>query len=653
MSWAHADRLWLLVALVALAIVLARLAAGRRAALARFAEAGLVERLVDHFDSHRRAQRLLARVAALTLLLVALAGPRWGFRWEEVRREGIDLIVALDTSRSMLAGDVQPNRLERAKLAVLDLVRMLDGDRIGLVAFAGAAFLECPLTLDYAAFERSLRALDVGIIPRGGTALGAAIETSLASFEARQGKHQALLLITDGENHEGNVEEAAARATEAGVKGYTVGIGTLEGELLPADARGFFKDRQGRVVKSRLDEEPLRRIALATGGAYVRGAGPALGLDELFDGYIAKMERREIESALERRYEERFQIPAAVALLLLLLEGVLEAPRRASSRSRWFARLRSPRGVAGVALVILPLLVGWSFGPNGPAAEGNRLYETGEYDEAIERYRQGLVDEPDSSLLRYNLGTALYRAARYQEAAGAFERVVAAGEPAYVAHAAHNLGDALYRVGQASAAEAPQTAIESYRAALVAYRRAMAADPRDEDPKFSHELVAARLRELEEQLENQQQDQQQDQQQQDDQQEAGEDGESPREQQQEDEQPPSEEQQGAEDADQSEDDRDAQAAPDDEQGAGQEPNDAPEAGEEAAQDHSAAADATDEPQPQGEPPAGTGAVADGEQAIDRRAARAILDTARSEELGPDDVDRSVGMAGVAEPVKDW
>jgi len=267
----------------------------------------------------------------MSLMVVAVAGPRWGFRWEEVHRQGIDLLIAIDTSRSMLASDVKPNRLARAKLAILDLVKRLDGDRVGLVPFAGAAFLECPLTLDYAAFERALHSLDVGIIPRGGTSLARAIDVSLEAFDARQSKHQALLIITDGESHEGDVEEAAARANERGIKIYTVGIGTAEGELIPLQAngtRGFLKDRSGNVVKTRLDEDTLKTIALATGGAYVRGLGPDLGLDQVFDEHISQMEERQLSTSLEKRYEQRFQIPLAAAVALLILELLIGEGRR-------------------------------------------------------------------------------------------------------------------------------------------------------------------------------------------------------------------------------------------------------------------------------------------------------------------------------------
>ena len=233
--------------------------------LAAFVAAALLPAVAPERDPRRRTLRAAIVVVAVLCLALALGGPMWGFRWEEVRRQGIDLVIAIDTSRSMLATDVKPNRLARAKLAVQDLVAELHGDRVALVAFAGSAFLQCPLTLDYGAFTQSLDAVEVGLIPRGGTALTAAIDTSLDAFEGRQGSNQAVVLITDGEDHEGDVKEAAKRASERGVKIYAVGIGTTEGELIPAES-GYVKDRAGQVVKSRLDEETLKQVAVATGG---------------------------------------------------------------------------------------------------------------------------------------------------------------------------------------------------------------------------------------------------------------------------------------------------------------------------------------------------------------------------------------------------
>ena len=317
-----------LVLVPALVVFLLWSAGRRRRALETFVAGNLVPAVVPELDARRRTIRGVLLTAAVAALVVAIAGPMWGFRWQEVHREGIDLIVAIDTSRSMLATDVKPNRLARAKLAVQDLLQQLRGDRVGLVAFAGSAFLQCPLTLDYGAFLQTLDAIDAGIIPRGGTSLNAAIDTALDAFEGRQAEHQALVIITDGEDHEGNVKDAVKRATDRGIKIYTVGIGTTEGELIPLERGGFLKDRKGQVVKSRLDEATLQEVATDTGGAYLHATDTAFGLAELYRDYISTMEKRELASTLERRYEHRFQWPLVVAFLLLVGEPLVGERRR-------------------------------------------------------------------------------------------------------------------------------------------------------------------------------------------------------------------------------------------------------------------------------------------------------------------------------------
>ncbi len=330
-TWRDPSLLWLAVLVPAIGVFLFVALRRRHRDLSRFAETTLLRTLIPEHDGRRMRVRAVLLVAAVALLVLALAGPRWGFQWEEVRRQGVDIVIALDSSRSMLAEDVKPNRLERAKLAVLDLVKQLKGDRVGLVAFAGTAFLQCPLTLDYDAFGESLRAVSVGIIPKGGTAIAEAITASVAALESRQGKHEAIVLITDGEDHEGKVEEAARQAAEKGVKIYAVGIGTPDGELIPLTVDGqqtFLKDRRGQVVKSRLDTATLEQIVTTTGGAYVRASGPALGLDELFSTYISKLDKHELRSTLERRFEDRYQVPLATALILLVLELFVGTRRR-------------------------------------------------------------------------------------------------------------------------------------------------------------------------------------------------------------------------------------------------------------------------------------------------------------------------------------
>ncbi len=338
MVWRTPQFLWFLLSVpvvVALFVWALRL---RRRALEQFAESHLLPILTPDVDYRRQYWRAGLLATALAFLIIAVAGPRWGFQWEEVRREGVDIVIALDTSRSMLATDVKPSRLERAKLALQELVQQLQGDRIGLVAFAGSAFIQCPLTLDYGAFLESLRATSVGIIPKGGTALDEAIRTGLAAFENHPSKHHALIIITDGEDHAGQVQVASQLAAEKGIKVYTIGVGTPEGELISLTIDGrpaFLKDRQGQVVKSRLDTETLQDIAITTGGAYVYDSSPSLGLDEVYTRYISQLEKRELTSTLERRYENRFQLPLALGLILLVLEPFIRDQRRPDSRVQW------------------------------------------------------------------------------------------------------------------------------------------------------------------------------------------------------------------------------------------------------------------------------------------------------------------------------
>ena len=338
MVWRTPQFLWFLFSVpvvVALFVWALRL---RRRALEQFAESHLLPILTPNVDYRRQYWRAGLLATALAFLIIAVAGPRWGFQWEEVRREGVDIVIALDTSRSMLTTDVKPSRLERAKLALQELVQKLQGDRIGLIAFAGSAFIQCPLTLDYGAFLESLRATSVGIIPKGGTALDEAIRTGLAAFENHPSKHHALIIITDGEDHAGQVQAASQLAAEKGIKVYTIGVGTPEGELIPLTVdgrRAFLKDRQGQVVKSRLDTEILQDIAITTGGAYVYDSSPSLGLDEVYTRYISQLEKRELTSTLERRYEDRFQLPLALGLILLALEPFIRDQRRADSRVHW------------------------------------------------------------------------------------------------------------------------------------------------------------------------------------------------------------------------------------------------------------------------------------------------------------------------------
>ncbi|MGB2630945.1 MAG: VWA domain-containing protein [Candidatus Omnitrophota bacterium] len=322
--------LWLLPAVVVFYLWANRL---RKKAVERFVKSSLLPKMARTYNPRGKKIKNLMIVLAVFLLLVSLLRPQWGFTWQEVKRQGLDIIIALDTSNSMLAQDVLPNRLERAKLAIKDMVRKLHGDRIGLVAFSGTAFLQCPLTVDYNGFLLSLDDVDVDSVPVGGTSLAGAIYTAMKAFEeGGKRKNDILIIITDGEDLEGGVDRAVAMAEADRIKIYCVGIGTTEGEIIPvvtgSGRKEFLKDVGGNVVKTRLDEEMLKRVALDTGGAYVRSAGAELGLDLIYDKELAKFEKQEFKARMEKRYFERFQLPLALVLVLLFIEPLIGDRRK-------------------------------------------------------------------------------------------------------------------------------------------------------------------------------------------------------------------------------------------------------------------------------------------------------------------------------------
>ncbi len=332
---------WLFALLAVPLLVLAFVYAGRRRrrALARFADTPLVKRLTQSVNVKARRAKAVLTIAAIGLALIALARPQFGTRVETVRAVGQDIMIAVDLSRSMMAEDVAPNRLERARLAIVRLMNQLDGDRIGLVAFAGDAFVQSPLTIDYGAASLFLRAMEPDLVPVPGTDLGAALRVSLdALAEARESK--VLIVVTDGEDHEETFETEIQRARESGVQIHMVGIGSPEGVPIPeydaqGQRQGFLRDEDGNVVTTRLDEATLQRIASETGGRYVQAAAGGSAFDELIDE-IARADGEALDDQQITQFEEQYQIFLGLALLLLLIEAVL--PDRRRTTEAWLGR---------------------------------------------------------------------------------------------------------------------------------------------------------------------------------------------------------------------------------------------------------------------------------------------------------------------------
>ncbi len=478
--------LWLMpLAAVALIVENRR----KKRALQAFADAHLLDRLTWPDLRGRKFVKSLLVLLALGLMLFALAGPRWGSHYEEVSQKGVDVMILIDVSPSMQVEDISPNRLERARREILDFIKVVQGDRIGLVAFAGAAFVQCPLTLDYAALELFLGALQPDLIPVPGTDLGAAIETGISAFDEKSATDRVIVLITDGEDNEKKSLAAARQAAAKGIKIFVFGIGDVGGGPIPEldGSGGFKKDNQGKLILSKLEEEGLQEIAARTGGTYVRSVAGDLDLDLLyFDGIKSRTEAQELKSGKIRVYEERFPLFVMAAFILLLIEGFIDEKRRLRAQS---GRKSAP---PQAALIIIAIgIMGWLLPGQPKAAESpDELYRKGRFAEAEKAYARSDMDNPKDLRYRYNRGCAAYQNGDYQAAAAAFASVLRRSENDEMQFkAAFNLGNAYYRQG-------------NFQEAGDHFKKALAMYPSSEDARYNLELS---LRELQKQQEQQQQ----------------------------------------------------------------------------------------------------------------------------------------------------
>ena len=337
MRFAAPEYLWLLLGLPVLIGLFVVSFRRRRRALEVFGDLRLVRRLSTSASLERRIIKASVLVAAAAFLILALARPQWGAGLETVARRGVDVIIAVDTSTSMLAEDVKPNRLAQARAAVSSFIDLLRGDRVGLVAFAGNAYVACPLTVDYSAAGMFVDILDTDLIPVQGTAIAEAIQHAIGAFRQGERRYKVLVLITDGEDHEGNVPGAARAAAAEGITIYTIGVGSAAGEPIPlrnarGDIIGYKEDKEHRKVTSRLGESDLEAIALATGGKYFRSTPEGIELRRVYEE-ISRMDQRTLSGRTMIAYEERYQIPLGAAILLLVLEAALGDRRRVAAQA--------------------------------------------------------------------------------------------------------------------------------------------------------------------------------------------------------------------------------------------------------------------------------------------------------------------------------
>ncbi len=325
LRFANSGFLWglLIIPVLLLLFVWSRIA--RKRALRLFGNEEILAFLMPFASKSRPVFKFLILMIALAFIIFGMARPQYGSKLKKVKREGVELVIALDVSNSMMAEDIQPNRLDRAKLAISRLIDKLKNDKIGLIVFAGDAYTQLPITTDYNSAKLFLNAINTQIVPKQGTAIGAAINLAVHSFTPDSKANKAIIVITDGENHEDDAVAAAKSAVENGIVVHTIGMGLPQGSPIPVLRDGqkeYLKDNQGNVVITKLDEKTLEQVAAAGNGVYVRANNAQVGLNTLFDE-INKLQKTEMESLVYSDYEDQFQYFFAIGMFLILLEFVI------------------------------------------------------------------------------------------------------------------------------------------------------------------------------------------------------------------------------------------------------------------------------------------------------------------------------------------
>ena len=511
MHFEYSQILWLSILIVALLGFFFWWSWQKRSKLLnQFVHAKLVKQLTLGLSTNRRLTKICLIMSAVTLILVSLARPKLGFEWQEMETQGLDILVAVDTSKSMLANDQIPNRLERAKLAVFDLMRLAKRDRLGLIAFSGTAFLQCPLTIDRNAFMQSVNSLNTKIIPQGGTAISEAVNEAVRAFKKEEDNHKVLVLFTDGEDHEEGIAASIEKAKEIGLKVFTVGIGTPEGELIQTRNSqtgnfDFLKDENGNVVKSRLNENLLQQLSKDTGAFYL----PMQGADtseRLYSSGLAGLTPSRVENQMTKRFTERYRWPLGLAILLLIIEKILPEVKRLRQKN---TSSFTHRNAVIVILLTSSCLV------KASTTEARLHMDNGDYSKALEVYERIIPEyENDSSLkarLQYNAGTAAYNAKDYIKAEEYFKKAINQTKApiSLQQRAFYNLGNSKYRLGETT--QNPDEKMKQWTEALKQFQGAHSLSKQieesseDKDALFNSELVKKRLKQLEQQQQQQQQ----------------------------------------------------------------------------------------------------------------------------------------------------
>jgi Ca-activated chloride channel homolog len=460
----------------------------RQKLMAQFIQSRLLPGLIAGVSSTRQKIRAALILAAVACFVVALTRLQWGYYQEEVPQKGLDIIAAIDTSKSMLAADIAPNRLARARLAAVSLMEEAKSDRMGVVAFAGTAFLECPLTADEGAFQDSVNALDVNTISEGGTSLAEAIETASRAFTEGD-NFKVLVLFTDGEDNDEGAVEAAKAAAKDGLKIFTVGIGTAEGELLQyRDQNGnveYIRDDQNNVVKSHLNQPLLEEIAKAAGGGYYSLSG-ANTMEELYQRSLVPLPKSQSKEAFVKRPYERYHWPLLAGIILLIAEMFF--PERKEKRRRGSKSQPPATTGTSAATVVVAAVAALLFLPrvtSASPASAMRDYKAGKFAEAQKEYERLAAEDKKGDLrFIFNAGDAAFRATNYDDALKDYVAASASQDVKLQQKAYFNIGNVLYHQGEAELnpekldLDAVQ---EKWEQAVKSFQNAVTLDAKDAD----------------------------------------------------------------------------------------------------------------------------------------------------------------------------
>lgn len=486
--------LYLLLLLPLLAVLYFYSNYRRRKAIKKFGDPELMAQLMPDVSKYRPDVKFWILFAAIGLFAVLLARPQFGSRLETVKRQGIEVIIALDISNSMLAEDVQPSRLEKAKRLVTQLVDKMENDKVGMIVFAGDAFTQLPITSDYISAKMFLETIDPSLISKQGTAIGAAINLSARSFTPQEGVGRTIILITDGENHEDGALEAAKAATDKGIQINVLGVGMPEGAPIPIPgSNDYRRDREGNVVVTKLNEQMCQEIAQAGKGIYVR-VDNTNAAQKAITQEVNKLAKADVETQVYTEFNEQFQAIAWIILILLLVEMLI-----LDKKNPLFKNISLFSNKKFMVTLLLSLI---TVGASAQKAErdyirkGNRQFADSAFVDAEVNYRKALDVNPKSAISMYNLGNTLLAQNKAQEA---MEQYVAASKleknKGNLAQIYHNMGVIFHGT-------------KDFAKAVEAYKESLRNNPNDDETRYNLALAQKQLNEQQQQQQNQDQQQQ-------------------------------------------------------------------------------------------------------------------------------------------------